>query len=304
MPRNMPAADEHLDTDRVRTLLREQFPDLAGLPLTPLANGWDNTLLRLGGDLLVRLPRREPAARLVLHEQRWLPALASRLPLPVPTPVRVGRPSATYPWSWSITRFFPGTDAGQATRFDTDDAARELGRFLAALHTTAPPEAPTNPVRGVPLRRRDDSFQQNLDQAGDAIDAAAARAIWHAALAATPWTRAPVWFHGDLHPANIVVRDGQIAAVIDFGDLAAGDPATDLAAAWMLFPRPSRATFWDAYASRAGHPVDADLRLRAHGWATAFAAVFLAHSADNPAMTQIGVRTAAAVLEPPTSDDG
>lgn len=148
---------------------------------------------------------------------------------------------------------------------------------------------------------RDELFQDNLRVAGDSIDAPAARAVWQMALDAKPWAHAPVWLHGDLHPANLLVEDTLITAVIDFGDLTSGDPATDLAVAWMLLPRHDRPAFWNSYATRVDHPVDADLEARSRGWAVAFAAVFLAHSADNPLMRQIGMHTAAAVLEPRVS---
>jgi aminoglycoside phosphotransferase (APT) family kinase protein len=294
----MPAAEVDLDADRVRALLREQFPDLAELPLTLLANGWDNTLMRLGDELLIRLPRREAAARLVAVEQQWLPRLAPRLPLPIPAPVRLGRPGRTYPWPWSIVQYVPGTDAAQETSFDTYEAARALGGFLGSLHRSGPPDAPKNPVRGVALQLRDERFHENLRLAGGSIDTAAAEGAWRAALDAEPWKYEPVWLHGDLHPANLLVRDSRIVAVVDFGDLTTGDPATDLAVAWMVLPRQDRPTFWRAYSAAADHPVDAELRQRSRGWAIALAAVFLAHSADNPKMWRIGQRTAAAVLEP------
>lgn len=292
----MPKADVQLEPADVRSLLQEQHPDLATLPLTVLANGWDNLLLRLGDDLVVRLPRREAAAELVAHEQQWLPRLAAHLPLPVPVPLRVGRPSARYPWSWSITRYLPGEVAAADPPMDGHLAAQALGSFLAALHRPAPPDAPANPFRGVPLRQRHDSFQANLQHAGDAVDAARCGALWQAALAASPSQHQPVWLHGDLHPANVLVERGRVSAIIDFGDLTSGDPATDLAIAWMLLPERDRPTFWDSYGSHAFHPVDAALQVRAAGWALALGMVFLAHSADNAAMRQIGVRTVHAVL--------
>jgi aminoglycoside phosphotransferase (APT) family kinase protein len=296
VPNRMPPAEETLDAERVSSLLREQFPELASRRLSPFANGWDNTLLRLGDDLLVRLPRREAAAGLVAHEQHWLPPLAARLPLPVPTPLHIGRPSSTYPWPWSITAYFPGMNAGQTRTLETTEAARALGAFLGLLHVPAPSDAPVNPFRGVALQLREEAFRTNLQLAGDDMDPHAAMKIWRSALEAAPWQGPPLWLHGDLHPANVLVNDGRISAVIDFGDITSGDPATDLAIVWMLFPLADRAVFWNSYATSAVHRVDADLKLRARGWAMAFAAVFLARSADNPLMKDIGSRTAAAIL--------
>src|SRR5947199_9685209 len=104
----MPAAAVDVDEPLVRSLLREQHPDLAGLPLQVAAFGWDNVVYRLGSELAVRLPRRAVAVPLVEHEQRWLPQLARRLPLPIPAPVRTGAPGRGYPWPWSIGPLRPG----------------------------------------------------------------------------------------------------------------------------------------------------------------------------------------------------
>ena len=295
-PRDMPVAEVTLTEQDVRTLLREQHPDLAHLPLSVLANGWDNVLMRLGEDLLVRLPRREAAARLVEHEQRWLPELAPHLPLPVPLPVRTGRPSAGYPWSWSITRFLPGETAS-APPAEGGQIAEELGHFLAQLHRPAPADAPRNPFRGVPLRERDERFRDNLGHVSEAFDHREMLDVWAESLAAAPWTGVPVWLHGDLHPANLLLSGGHVTAVVDFGDVTGGDPATDLAVAWMLLRSQHRPVLWAAYADRAQHLVDGALEARARGWALAFGVVFLAGSADNPAMHRIGVQTVAAVLE-------
>ena len=287
----MPAAEVDVDERLVRALLAEQFPDLAGLPLAPFANGWDNTVLRLGDDLLVRAPRRAVAATLVEHEQRWLPELAPMLPLRVPTPVRVGRPSTAvgYPWAWSVCPFFEGEVVARRPPDDLDEAARDLGRFVRALHVPAPADAPTNPFRGVPLVARDGPFRERVAALGDAVDGPTALERWDACCALPRWTGPPVWVHGDLHPANLLVRDGRLDAVLDFGDLCAGDPASDLYPAWTLFPDPgTRATF-----RAAAGEVDDDTWARAEGWALLMAISYLATSADNPMMTAIGERTLA-----------
>jgi aminoglycoside phosphotransferase (APT) family kinase protein len=296
MASNMPRAEVVLEPADVRMLLQEQHPDLASLPLSVLANGWDNVLMRLGEELLVRLPRREMAAQLVAHEQRWLPMIAPDLPLPVPVPVRVGHPSRRYPWPWSITRYLPGDIAATSPPANGQSAARALGSFLAALHRPAPAEAPANPFRGVPLQQRDESFRANLERAGASVDTARCLASWSAALAAEPWPHPPVWLHGDLHPANILVDAGQVSAIVDFGDITSGDPATDLAIAWMMLPTGDHAAFWNAYAAGAPHPVDPALQVRASGWALVLGMVFVAHSADNAVMLRIGKRTTDAVL--------
>jgi aminoglycoside phosphotransferase (APT) family kinase protein len=295
---SMPAAEVDLNEEMVRELIADQHPDLAERDLTLLANGWDNVMYRLGDDLLVRLPRREMAAALVVHEQRWLPELAPRLPLPVPAPVRLGRPSRSagndgYPWSWSIIGFMPGDIVARTGFADPHEAATTLGGFLRALHTQAPPDAPVNPVRGVPLARREETFAANLAALGDLVDQDSLRRLFDAALATPPWTGPPLWLHGDLHAANILAHEGAISGVIDFGDITGGDPATDLSVAWSVIPAVARDTFWAAYGDQA----DDATRGRAKGWAVAFAAVYLAHSADNPLMTELGRRAYQAVSQ-------
>jgi aminoglycoside phosphotransferase (APT) family kinase protein len=286
----MPPAEVEVTPALLRGLLAEQHPDLAQLPVTVLANGWDNVVFRVGGDLLARLPRREMGARLVNHEQRWLPVLAPRLPLPIPAPVRTGRPGLGYPWPWRIVPYLPGQVAAEAPPADPAAAAVSLGGFLAALHTPAPPDAPVNPFRGVPLADRTDTFMQNLSAVADQVDRAAVRRAWATALAAPRWREPPVWVHGDLHPANILVRDGRISGVLDFGDLTAGDPAIDLSVGWMLLPADCHPAF--RAAARAS---DASWA-RATGWALALGLVYLAHSADNPQLAAVGQRTLRAVL--------
>jgi aminoglycoside phosphotransferase (APT) family kinase protein len=292
----MPAAEVDVSPDLVRRLLADQQPDLAGLPVTVLANGWDNLICRLGDGLLVRLPRRAMAATLIEHEQRWLPILAPRLPLPVPAPVRVGRPALGYPWSWSVVPYLPGRMAATSPPADLAAAAVSLGGFLAALHVPAAPDAPANPFRGGPLAARRDTDLANLDALGGSVDRRAVLALREAAAAAPVWDRPPVWLHGDLHPMNILVDRGSISAVIDFGDITAGDPATDLYAAWMLLDEGSRGLFQDTYRASARYPVGPDTWARARGWALSLSVVFLAHSADNPLLAAVGQAGLSAAL--------
>ena len=183
-------------------------------------------------------------------------------------------------------------------------AAAAVGGFLGALHVPAPADAPANPFRGVPLAERAGSFAANLalltgqaDQ--DLLNRDAVLRAWDAALAAPGYDGPPLWLHGDLHPANILVNDGQVSGVIDFGDITAGDPASDLSVAWMLLPPGCHDSFWSAYQAAGGSwgRVGDSLRMRARGWALNFAIVFLAHSEDNPVLLEVGRRTLSTVLE-------
>lgn len=296
MPANdRPAAEVEVDAALVRRLLGEQAPDLADLPLVEVASGWDNVIYRLGNLLSVRLPRREAAATLIEHEQRWLPMLADRLPLPIPAPVRIGRPGGGYPWSWSVCPWLEGAPAADAPPDDASVAAVQLGEFLAALHTPAPPDAPANPYRGVPLPDRAQATQGRIEQMSEAIDGPAVQRCWEELAATSPWTGPPLWLHGDLHPLNVLVRDGRVSAVIDFGDVTAGDPAADLSVAWMLLDPSARRAFRAAVGA-----VDDDTWQRARGWAVSLALAYLASSADSPTLARIGRETLAAALD----DDG
>jgi aminoglycoside phosphotransferase (APT) family kinase protein len=255
-------SDFVIDEGLVRSLLREQHPDLADQDLRPGATGWDNQLWRLGGTLAVRLPRTARAPGLLRKEQHWLPVLAPRLPLPVPTPVRIGEPSARFPCPWTIATWVRGEPGDRAPISQDGHAAGTLAGFLRALHLNAPAEAPSNPMRGVPLRTLTHEFGTKFHATASSSVAADVRDVWDQAVSAPDWPGPPVWLHGDLHPANVVVSDGTLSGVIDFGELCAGDPATDLAAAWLLLPAGAAARFFDAYEN-----ADEAMIRRARGWA-------------------------------------
>lgn len=288
---NMPEAEVNIDSSLVHALLQQQRPDLADLPLVELANGWDNVVFRLGNELTVRMPRRLMAVELVENEQRWLPMLAERLPLPIPAPVWSGRPGCNYPWSWSVCPWLPGETAAVAPPTDVLDAARLLGGFLAALHVAAPSNAPVNPFRGIPLEQRTDRLHTAVETLGGIIDGPAVVALW-ARLVTAPASTTAVWIHGDLHPANILVHAGKISGVIDFGDITSGDRATDLAVAWMLFPPDARLVF-----RAAAGAADTATWARSRAWAIALSLAYLVGSADNPLMHDIGMHTLAAALQ-------
>lgn len=284
-----PAADIHVDEPLVTALLAAQCPELAALPVRIVGNGWDNTIARVGDDWMVRVPRREAAAALLFNEQTWLPLLAPSLPLPVPVPWFCGVPYDAFPWTWSVCRWLPGRTAAEAPPADSEATARTLAGFIAALHQPAPPDAPLNPFRGVALAERAAAVEARVAALGDAVDAPLVLRLW-AELQATPaWGGPPLWLHGDLHPSNMLTLDGRLSAVIDFGDLCAGDPATDLAVAWMMFPAAERTLF------RTLAGVDDDTWRRAGGWALNLSLAYLTGD-DSTSMPAIGRHTLAAVL--------
>lgn len=285
----IPPADVDVDERLVRGLLRSQHPDLAGLPLRHVATGWDNVTYRLGSRLAVRLPRISGAAPLILVEQAWLPWLAGHLPVAVPVPLREGTPGPGFPWSWSIVAWMPGRTADR----EPLDAAQAgvVGRFLACLHRPPPPGFPRNGWRGIPLASLSETVEPKLAaltdaSAGLAVPAGTVWERWQAAVRA-PADTPDTCIHGDLHPRNLVVDQGSLSAVLDWGDMTAGDPAADLAAAWLLFPATAHPALWTAYGQ-----VSRDTMTRARGWAVFFGSTLLALGlASDPALAAIGRAT-------------
>ncbi len=275
-----------MDVDLVLDLLQRQHPDFADYEIREAASGFDNTIWRLGDDFVVRLPRRAVAAVLMEHELRWLPEVAPRLPLQIPEPVRNGLPSERFVWPWSIAKWIHGTSGNLVDESTLRNAATPLGEFLRALHVAAPPSAPFNTFRSAPLQEFDSTLRGRLVEVGQLIDRDSALKVWCNALAASAWTSSSVWIHGDLHPANTVWREGAIIGVIDFGDLCAGDPATDLAGALLSIPYDFLGEFFDAYGT-----VDLATMRRTLGWAIHFGLMFtLLGIKDEPTYAPIGRR--------------
>ncbi|MEO1244309.1 MAG: aminoglycoside phosphotransferase family protein [Pseudomonadota bacterium] len=270
-----PEAEIEISTDLVRELLAEQCSDLSGAPLSCVASGWDNVIYRLGETMAMRLPRRALAATLLGHEQRWLPLLAKQLPIAVPKPLRNGTPASAYPWPWSVVPWFEGSGADQAP---PDGAAVEqVAQFLESLHVEAPAEAPDNPVRGQSLSVHAERMKARVArlESKNLRPAPSVLLAWEAGVA----ERLPTekrWLHGDLHAQNILVKDGRISAIIDWGDLTAGDVATDLAVTWSLFEQQEdRQSFWELYRP------DAATLARAKAWAAYFGIVLIDAGAIN-----------------------
>ena len=290
-----PPAEVPIDTALVRALLEEQHSDLTRLPLLDAGEGWDNRTFRLGEDLAVRLPRRATSAPLIEYQQRWLPVLAPHLPLSIPSPVRTGRAGCGYPWSWSVTRWLPGEAALVAPPLDEHVVATELARFLRALHRPAPPDAPRNLFRGISLEARDPLIREHLAALDNRVNRAAVVETWDRLRATAPWAGPALWIHGDLHPGNLLVCDGRLTGVLDFADLTAGDPATDLAVAWMLLREPARSAFRDLTCGADGW-LDRDTWIRARAWALALGVAYLAQGGVDDRLAGVGTATVRAAL--------
>lgn len=291
-----PAEEWTIDEALVRALLADQFPQFADRPLTALANGWDNVIFRLGTDLTVRLPRRAVAVPLIEHEQRWLAELAPRLPLPTPAPLHHGRRSPKFDMPWSICPWMPGSPACDVPLTNPIREAERLGSFLTALHQPAPDEAPPNQFRGRDVRQQEPRLAANLARVAPVNRLSDDELLrrFSAFAGVDVYAGPPLWLHGDLHAANLLVDDGAISAIIDFGDLTSGDPAVDLAIGWMLFDSEAFAVFRDSIPD-----VDAATWLRGTAWALHFAIMYLAHSADDPRFERLGRRLLASVSTAP-----
>jgi aminoglycoside phosphotransferase (APT) family kinase protein len=268
---------EGIDTELVRRLIAAQFPGWAGIPVRKVEpGGWDNVTVRLGAGMVVRLPSSASYAAQVEKEQQWLPVLAPRLPLPVPTPLALGEPGLGYPWHWSVYTWIEGETLARHRLRDPARLAGALASFLRALQSIdaagGPPPGDHNFGRGGPLERYDAEARAAIAQLGGSVDTTKALAVWEAALGSR-WGGAPVWLHGDVSAANLLLGNGELSAVIDLGCCAVGDPACDLMPAWSFFQPAERATF------RAALPLDPQTWARARGWALWKAAITLAAGA-------------------------
>src|SRR2546423_791279 len=289
----MHADEVDTDVDLVRRLLAAQFPQWARLPIDPVDSyGTDHDIYRLGDQLAARLPRIGWATKQAAKEAEWLPKLAPHLPLAVPVHLARGHAAEGYPFDWSIYEWLPGENAN-GTIDDLDQAAADLGAFVEALRQIDTIGAPPRPAgsRGAPLAELDKPVRRSIAELGDRIDARAANRSWEESLHAPEWDGAEVWLHGDLLPGNLLVVDGRLSAVIDFGGLNVGDPACDLQPAWNVFAGASRARY------RAELHVDDASWLRGRGWALFQAVMALPYYWDtNPGMIRQASHALAQVL--------
>ncbi|MEP2989716.1 MAG: aminoglycoside phosphotransferase family protein [Parasphingorhabdus sp.] len=279
-----PPAETNIDSKLVRALLKSQHQDLASLPIRIMESGWDNVMVKLGDDLALRLPRRAVAEPLILSEQKWLPVLAPLLPLPIPNPIRVGKPEKGYPYHWSVVHWLPG-EAADVSPPDPSEY-RRLVHFLKALHSIElPANAPTNSVRDCPLVQKQADTEKRMDVLSKetSLITSAVTRIWENGLKArvdVPKT----WIAGDIHARNVLVDSGKISAFIDWGDMCAGDPATDLASIWgLLSDTQSRKSAIDLYG------MSNSTIARAKAWAVFFG-VILAETGrkDTPRHARMG----------------
>jgi aminoglycoside phosphotransferase (APT) family kinase protein len=272
-------ADElSTDVPLVRRLLEGQFPQWTALPIERVSSsGTVNALYRLGDDLVVRLPRTDWGRGAVERELRWLPKLASLLPVEIPVPLAQGAPAGDYPWEWGIYPWLEGETpaAGEGV------LARELARFVRILHGIELPGRPPDGRGAMGLERWDESTRGALGELKGTVDTDAAADIWDEALRTPGWSAPSVWTHGDLMPANLLVREGRLTGVIDWGGFGLGDPAVDLMPAWNLLDAAGRDVF------RAEVDVDEEMWTRGRGWALCTGLVALPYYVEtNPELAE------------------
>ncbi len=257
-----------IDAALAQRLVATQFPQWAHVPVKPVdVGGWDNRTFRLGDTMSIRLPSAQCYADKVHKEQTWLPRLAPQLSIAIPQPIAVGKPSAEYPWHWSIYRWLEGTSANLLpdARLNLPLIAQDLAQFLYELHAIDATDVPLvggphNFYRGDSTKVYDTQTREALTQLEGVIDTHAATDLWNKAIS-SEWHKKPVWIHGDLSAGNILIDNGRLAAVIDFGGMGIGDPACDLVIAWTFLHGESREVF------KSLVPLDPDTWTRARGWA-------------------------------------
>ena len=254
-----------IDSNLVRKLIDSQFPEWSSLPISTVSrSGWDNRTFRLGAELSVRMPSAESYASQVHKEKKWLPYLRERLFVSIPEVLASGEPGHGYPWPWSVRRWIDGEDVESDPGIDTFKLAESVAQFLDELHkvdsSVGPSPGSHNYFRGANLAEYDRDTQTYIELLDGNICTKAALSIWNQGLNAR-WISNPVWVHGDLEASNILVSGGSLAAVIDFGNCAVGDPACDLVMAWTYFDENARENF------RSNLNLDNDTWARARAWA-------------------------------------
>jgi aminoglycoside phosphotransferase (APT) family kinase protein len=280
-----------IDAELVGRLVAAQFPQLTDLPISEVQpTGTVNAIYRLGGHLYARLPRVQTWAQDLDKEWHWLPKFAPHLSLRIPEQVWKGHPASSYPFSWAIYRWIDGQPYADELVDDEHQAAKDLAQFVVELRQIAPVVGAPRGGRK-PLRELDAVTRAAVDSARGVIDGNAATAAWERALQAPAWNGTPVWIHTDLLRSNVLVRDGRLCAVIDFGGVGVGDPAADVIAAWSVFSHTGRGVF------RGALEVDDGTWNRARGFALHQAALIIPYYGEtNPGFVAPATRTVEEIL--------
>ena len=279
-----------IDNALVSKLITRQFPEFSDLPINHInSHGTDNVIFRLGEDMAIRLPRIKEAADNIEKEYKWLPKLAPLLPLQIPIPLKKGTADENYPYPWYIYRWLKGNSATNE-KINLVQAAKDLGEFIYALKKvdakTAPPSR-----RGLPLSSCDKETREAIILLKNTFNIDQIKNAWQQALAVPLYKGDPVWIHGDLLPSNMLVENGKLTAILDFGISGTGDPACDMMVAWTFLNAQTRHIF------RQKVQADDNTWARAKGWALTFGLVALPYyKKTNPELAAIAKRTIDEVL--------
>ncbi|MGE6363816.1 aminoglycoside phosphotransferase family protein [Bacillus paramycoides] len=254
-----------INTESAKRLVQEQFPEWAHLEIKPVKfSGHDNRTFHLGEQMSVRLPSDAAYAPQVEKENKWLPILSKEITLPISSPIAKGNPSTEYPWPWSINKWIEGETVTKENVHNLNEFATDLGSFLVELQSidasNGPKAGAHNFYRGGLISVYDEEARVAIENNKDVFDETLLKHLWDLALRST-WERTPVWVHGDIAPGNLLIKDGKLCAVIDFGILGVGDPACDAAMAWTFFDKNSRNVFKEVLC------MDEETWNRARGWA-------------------------------------
>lgn len=279
MSATVKSPEEFIDVVLVQQLIATQFPQWKHLPIKQvLPGGWDNRTFLLGDCMSVRLPSAADYIAQVEKEHTWLPTLAPNLSMLIPKPIAKGTPASNYPWPWSVYAWLEGEPAHADLIGNQEEFARSVARFLVELHQIDTAEAPEpglhNFYRGGALSVYDGETRASLELLTGRIDTASALEIWETAVGST-WSGPSVWVHGDMACDNLLVKEGKLHAIIDFGCSAVGDPACDLVIAWTLLDEQSRRVF------RSEIALDDATWARGRGWALWKALITMTNSVQN-----------------------
>jgi aminoglycoside phosphotransferase (APT) family kinase protein len=247
----------------VQNLVYNQFPQWNHLTIKPVEkSGHDNRTFHLGNDMTVRLPSGEAYAAQVEKELKWLPFLAQHISIPISTPIAKGGPDQNYPYVWSVNKYLPGDTLSYSNIDNLIQFADELAMFLKELQSIDTKDAPIagkhNFYRGGDLSVYNQETKEALSQLSGYLPTKTLKYVWEHALD-SKWDKKDVWIHGDVAPGNILVANGKLCGVIDFGIMGVGDPSCDYAMAWTFFDRESRKEFMKY--------IDKNTIDRARGWA-------------------------------------
>lgn len=292
-PAKMHEDEVLIDDATVRRLLTSQFPQWSSRPLERVPDsGTDSAIYRLGKDLGIRMPRIHWAVQQIDKEFKWLGRLARDLPTALPVPIAKGEPGSDYPYPWLIYPWIQGMSLDHAEVRDWRLLVSQIADFILELERIPPEGGPKPRMRGGSLAKCDESARLGIRYAERMIDMAQALRVWQTAVEAPAWNHDPVWIHGDLLPGNILVRDEQLAGVIDWSGASVGDPACDAMLAWAL-PQAVRKQFRDALG------FDDATWARARGWVVQQTAMYIPYyGASLPgAVAQAKVRLDAALYD-------